>query len=74
MFGLGKSRSKFGKFLDKNSITQEDLSKESGVNKNTISRISKLTENRPSLNNANKIIKTLKKAGYNVDYDDFWSM
>ncbi|PEN17538.1 transcriptional regulator, partial [Bacillus wiedmannii] len=25
MFGLGKRRSKFGKFLDKNGISQQDV-------------------------------------------------
>lgn len=74
MFGLGKPRSKFGKFLDRNSITQEEFAKESGVNKNTISRIAKSTDNRPSMKNASKIVRTLKKNGYNVDYDDFWDM
>lgn len=74
MFGLGKKRSKFGKFLDRHSITQEKLSELSGVNKNTLSRISNSGDSRPSLKNAAKIIKTLKKEGYRCDYDDFWSM
>ncbi|PEE25977.1 transcriptional regulator, partial [Bacillus toyonensis] len=38
MFGLGKQRSKFGKFLDKNGISQQDVVRESGVNRGTISR------------------------------------
>jgi DNA-binding XRE family transcriptional regulator len=74
MFGIGKKRSKFGKFLDKNSITQQDLSKLSGVNRNSISRLTQSNDHRPSMKNGHKIIKTLKKAGYKVDYDDFWSM
>lgn len=73
MFGLGKKRSKFGKFLDCNSIIQEELSKASGVNRNTISRVA-TSEVQPSMRNAAKIIKALKKFGYNVDYDDFWTM
>ncbi|MFJ5625290.1 helix-turn-helix domain-containing protein [Peribacillus loiseleuriae] len=74
MFGLGKKRSAFGKFLDKNGITQQELSEVSGVNRNSISRITQSGENKPSMKNASKIIKALKKAGYKVDYDDFWSM
>lgn len=74
MFGLGKKRSKFGKFLDQNSITQQDLSKQSGVNRNSISRLTQSDDHRPSLKNGQKIIKTLKKEGYKVDFDDFWSM
>lgn len=72
MFGLGKKRSKFGKFLDRHGITQEELSKASGVNRNTISRAAKTDDQQPSMKNSAKIIKTLNKSGYKVDYDDFW--
>ncbi|MYL53321.1 helix-turn-helix domain-containing protein [Pontibacillus yanchengensis] len=72
MFGLGKKRSRFGKFLDKYGITQEELSKVSKVNRNTISRIASSNDNEPSFKNAKKIIKALNKEGYNVDYEDFW--
>ncbi|PGK10531.1 transcriptional regulator [Bacillus cereus] len=72
MFGLGKSLSKFGKFLKRNNITQTDLKEWSGVNQNTLSRISRSNEHKPSMSNGQKIIKALKKKGYNVDFDDFW--
>lgn len=74
MFGLGKKRSKFGKFLDKNGIIQEELSKASGVNRNTISRAAQDDDHRPNFKNAVKLIKALKKSGYDIDYEDFWSM
>lgn len=74
MFGLGKKRSKFGKFLDKHSILQEEIAKESGVSKSTISRLCDPAEHEPTIKVARKIIKSLKKEGFNVDYDDFWSM
>jgi len=72
MFGLGKKRSKFGKFLDKNGITQQELAKESGVNRNSISRVANDDDQELSFKNAKKVIKTLRKEGYSVDYDDFW--
>ncbi|MEN1939397.1 transcriptional regulator [Paenibacillus sp. 102] len=72
MFGLGKPLSKFGKFLKRNQIAQTKLKKWSGVNQNTISRISRSNDFKPSLGNGQKIIKALKKKGYNVDFDDFW--
>ncbi|BCC50421.1 hypothetical protein BCJMU02_p2015 (plasmid) [Bacillus cereus] len=72
MFGLGKPLSKFGKFLRKNEITQTELKKWSGVNQNTISRITRSNENRPSLGNGQKIIRALKRKGYSVDFEDFW--
>lgn len=75
MFGLGKPRSKFGKFLDKNGITQQDLVKKSKVNKATISRICQGDAFQPSMKNASKLIKALRElTGKNVDHDDFWSM
>jgi len=72
VFGLGKPLSKFGKFLRKNEITQTELKKWSGVNQNTISRITRSNENRPSLGNGQKIIRALKRKGYSVDFEDFW--
>lgn len=73
-FGLGKSRSKFGRFLDKHSISQQEIADESGVSKSTISRLCQPEEFEPTMSNAKKIIKALKNFGYPVDYDDFWSM
>lgn len=74
MFGLGKKRSLFGRFLDKNSIVQQEIADESGVSKSTISRLCQPEENEPTLHVAKKIIKTLRGNGYNVDYEDFWDM
>ncbi|TRY23697.1 helix-turn-helix transcriptional regulator [Brevibacillus sp. LEMMJ03] len=73
-FGLGKQRSKFGKWLDSQGITQEELSQKSGVNKSTISRLCSGDAFRPSMKNASKIMQALRRLGKNVDYDDFWSM
>ncbi|USK33164.1 helix-turn-helix domain-containing protein [Bacillus sp. F19] len=73
-FGLGKKRSRFGKYLDKNSITQQEIAKESGVSKSTISRLCDPEEFEPSIKNAKKIIKSLRKHDSNIDYTDFWDM
>ncbi|MEH7157492.1 helix-turn-helix transcriptional regulator [Neobacillus drentensis] len=73
-FGLGKKRSKFGRFLDKNSITQQEIANESGVSKSTISRLCQPEEFEPTMSSAKKIIKALRDFGFSVDYDDFWSM
>jgi putative transcriptional regulator len=73
--GLGKRRSKFGRFLDKNEITQQEVVEKSGVSRGTISRICQDDLNVPKLQNAKKIIKAIKQlTGKDVDYDDFWSM
>lgn len=73
MFGLGKPESKFGKFLRKNGLSQQDVVKKSGVNKTTISRLAQGDAFRPSMKNASKIVKALRElTNKNVDYDDFW--
>lgn len=54
MFGLGKRRSKFGKFLDKNGISQQDVVRESGVNRGTVSRICQGDAFSPSMKNGQK--------------------
>lgn len=74
VFGLGKPMSKFGKFLQRNEITQTDLWEWSGINQNTISRISRSNEYKPSLGNGRKIIKALRRRRHKVDFDDFWSI
>lgn len=75
-FALGKKRSKFGKFLDRHGITQQEVAKKSGVSRGTISRLCQPeNEDGPTMKNARKIIKALRElTGKNVDYDDFWSM
>ncbi|WNF39098.1 helix-turn-helix transcriptional regulator [Bacillaceae bacterium IKA-2] len=74
LFGLGKKRSAFGKFLDKHSISQEEIAHESKVSKSTISRLCQPDESEPKIKNAKNIIKALRNNGYKVDYDDFWDM
>ncbi|MGE0992074.1 transcriptional regulator, partial [Bacillus sp. GMa5/2] len=39
MFGLGKKRSKFGKWLDRQGIKQIELEKKSKLSTGTISRL-----------------------------------
>lgn len=74
-FSLGKRRSKFGRFLDNNEISQQEVVEKSGVSRGTISRICQDDLNVPKLINAKKIIKAVRElTGKNVDYDDFWSM
>lgn len=72
--GLGKKRSRFGVFIDQNSISQQDLAERSGVSKSTISRLCHPDGYEPSMKNGVRIIRTLKEAGYDVDFNDFWSL
>lgn len=61
MFGLGKKRTSFGRMLDKAGVSQEEMSKASGVNRMTISRMCKDDEYRPKIETEVKIKKGLKK-------------
>jgi putative transcriptional regulator len=74
LFGLGKKRSRFGKYLDSHSITQQEIANESGVSKSTISRLCNPLEEEPTIGVAKRIIKALKKHDPQIDYKDFWDM
>lgn len=74
-YGLGKKRSKFGKWLDRNGISQTEFSKMSKVSRPTITRLCSDDEHQPNMKTANKIIKSLRNlTGKSVDHDDFWSV
>lgn len=75
MFGLGKKRSKLGKWLDERGITQQWLIKTSGVNKNTISDLcTSDADHTPNLSTIKKIVQALKKVDSNVKSNDFFDI
>jgi transcriptional regulator with XRE-family HTH domain len=60
MFGLGKNRSKLGKFLDSKGITQTWLAQKSTVNKNTINDLCNGESDRsPTARTIKKIMKVI---------------
>lgn len=74
LFGLGKKRSKFGKWVDKKGIKQQWIAEKSGVSRSTISQLASEDERFPTLKNAKKIIKVLKQIDPTINQDDFWSI
>jgi predicted XRE-type DNA-binding protein len=74
MFGLGKKRSKFGKWIDKKGLKQQWIVEKSGVSRSTISQLASEDDREPTIKNARKIIKALREIDPNVKQDDFWSM
>ncbi|MCQ6281048.1 helix-turn-helix transcriptional regulator [Bacillus sp. EB600] len=72
-FGIGKTRSKLGRYIDQHGISQKELEK-AGVSKATVSRLCSSDEHQPTISTARKIIKFLKKFDKGIDYDNFWSM
>jgi DNA-binding LacI/PurR family transcriptional regulator len=74
MFGLGKPRTKFGKWVDKEGLTQSEIAEESKVGKNTISNMCSDPEYRPKIETWVKVKRALEKLGYNLDRNDFFDM
>ncbi|UED76933.1 helix-turn-helix transcriptional regulator [Brevibacillus sp. DP1.3A] len=74
MFGLRKKRSKLGKRLDKRGFTQQWLSKESGVNNTTVSRLASDNEYLATMKTAQRILNALRRVDKNAKQDDFWTM
>ncbi len=71
--GLGKPRSKYGKVVDANRITQEEIVKETRLGKNTVSRA--CSDDSVALNRSTKrmLSDAVKKlTGKNVSDSDFW--
>lgn len=74
MFGLGKPRSKLGKFIDKHSITIVEFAKESGVNRKTLGKACNDKDFVPRQDVMKKILKTVRKIKPNAKMSDFWDM
>ncbi|MCM3487912.1 helix-turn-helix transcriptional regulator [Alkalihalophilus marmarensis] len=74
MWGLGKPRSKLGKWLDKNGLEQQDLARESRVSENTISKACNDKEYIPGNQTMKKILKAVRKIDSNKKMSDFWDM
>jgi putative transcriptional regulator len=72
-FGIGKERSKLGRYIDQHGISQKELER-SGVSRATISRLCSDEDHQPTMSTARKIINFLKKLDPTVDYNDFFDM
>ncbi|HWO77767.1 MAG TPA: helix-turn-helix transcriptional regulator [Bacillus sp. (in: firmicutes)] len=74
MWGIGKKRSKLGKFIDKHGYSQEDLREASKVSRNTISKVCNDPDYIPSPNVMKKILKAIRTIKPNAKINDFWDM
>ncbi|MNS53458.1 hypothetical protein D3C72_862140 [compost metagenome] len=74
MFGLGKPRTPFGKWLDEKGITQEWVAQETKLNKFTISKLANKPDHIPTGRTMKKILNALRKIDPTIKQDDFWSM
>lgn len=73
-FGLGKSRTKLGKWLDRRGISQSWLKEKTGLNKNTVGDLVNDSERSPNQSTMKKILNALREIDPNVKSDDFWDM
>lgn len=69
--GLGKQRTKFGKWVDKN-LTQDQVREYCGLNKNTLTDVCNKIDHNPNVRTKTKIISGLRKKGFDVQMSDFW--
>ncbi|MEC0239433.1 transcriptional regulator [Paenibacillus dokdonensis] len=72
--GLGKGRSRYGRFMDKHGIKQDAVCKETGYNKDTVSKA--YNENNPIMRGITKdglVFAAKNLTGKNVTLKDFWS-
>lgn len=72
MYGLGKPRTKLGRWIDQNNISQLDLADYTGVSRNTISQLCNNEEYEPYEETIIKVIRGLRRMGYDVSVSDFW--
>lgn len=75
-YGIGKKRSKLGKWLDERGINQQWLVKEANVSKDTISKLCKDDDASDSITfkTARKVLKAIRKIDPAVKVDDFWKL
>jgi predicted transcriptional regulator len=74
MFGLGKPRSKFGRFLDRKGIEQKEVAEKAKVSEMTLTRMCNDSGHSPRISTWVKIQRALKSMGYEVDRDKFFDV
>jgi DNA-binding XRE family transcriptional regulator len=74
MFGLGKGRSRFGKWLDRNGLHQNEIAKKAKVSTATMTRLCNESDHVPKISTWVKVQRALKSMGYDVDRDNFFDI
>lgn len=74
MFGIGKSRTKLGKWLDKYGISQEWLATKTKIGRNTISKVCSDKDYQPRVGTIKKILKAIREVDPNAKADDFFDL
>lgn len=66
MWGIGKPRSKLGKWMDERGLDQQDLAKAARVSKNTISKACNEKDYVPRQDVIKKLLAAIRKLDPNV--------
>jgi predicted transcriptional regulator len=74
MWGIGKPRSKLGKWLDRKGLEQKELSKASKVDKNTITKACNDKDYIPRQDVMKKLLKAIREIDPGANMSDFWDM
>ncbi|MFP7226033.1 helix-turn-helix transcriptional regulator [Priestia filamentosa] len=74
MWGIGKSKSKLGRWMDKKGLAQKDLAKEAKVSKNTVTKACTDKEYIPRQDVMKKLLEAIRKVDPNAKMSDFWDM
>lgn len=74
MWGIGKSRSKLGRWLDKKGLEQQDLANAAKVSRNTVSKVCNEHDYVPRQDVMKKLLQAIRKIDPNAKMSDFWDM
>lgn len=72
MFGLGKPRTKLGRFLDRNELEQGEIANKCGMNRVSFGRLCNDKTIEPHETTKIKIVGVLRRMGFDVSMNDFW--
>ena len=75
MFGLGKVRTIFGKWIDQKRIFQKEVQDETGLSQPIVTQLCNNPDYLPSSNTKKKILLFVRNRGWKgVRQDDLWPM
>lgn len=74
LWGLGKKRSKLGRWLDRNGYSQEDLTRAAKVSRNTVSRVCSDPDYLPTAKTIKKLMRVIRQIDPGANVDDFFDM
>lgn len=74
MFGayVGKKRTKLGKWMDRNGVSQEWIISNVPLNRKSVYSLCNDLDYEPREATQLKIVSCLRKHGYSVSVSDFW--